>query len=189
MKLSQEPSTMQANPIVYTCPCTPRFVKITRAVPSATCFGAEGEVSHGHPHDHSSHSTQPAAPAPTNTQAPRSQSRAATIYTCPMHPEVRQDHPALVPSAALTLEPIISPRRGRQPRTAGLPASILVDAAAHGHRDHSGDVRPPPRMVRHAEHRHGLNWLCRYLSCCGRAGLSSCGVGSPSSIAVPTCGP
>ncbi len=26
--------------------------------------------------------------------------RRATIYTCPMHPEVRQDHPARVRSAA-----------------------------------------------------------------------------------------
>ena len=30
-----------------------------------------------------------------------------TIYTCPMHPEVRQDHPGICPKCGMTLEPII----------------------------------------------------------------------------------
>ncbi|OJX15648.1 MAG: copper-transporting ATPase, partial [Burkholderiales bacterium 68-20] len=32
---------------------------------------------------------------------------AGTIYTCPMHPEVRQDHPGICPKCGMTLEPII----------------------------------------------------------------------------------
>ena len=32
---------------------------------------------------------------------------AGTIYTCPMHPEVRQDHPGTCPKCGMTLEPII----------------------------------------------------------------------------------
>ncbi|MFX7858497.1 heavy metal-binding domain-containing protein, partial [Acinetobacter baumannii] len=32
---------------------------------------------------------------------------AGTIYTCPMHPEVRQDHPGVCPKCGMTLEPII----------------------------------------------------------------------------------
>ena len=32
---------------------------------------------------------------------------AGTIYTCPMHPEVRQDHPGICPKCGMALEPII----------------------------------------------------------------------------------
>ena len=48
-------------------------------------------------------------------EAPAVESPAGTIYTCPMHPEVRQDHPEVVPGAAQdgvqritrgTLEPV-----------------------------------------------------------------------------------
>jgi P-type Cu+ transporter len=30
-----------------------------------------------------------------------------TIYTCPMHPEIRQDHPGNCPKCGMTLEPLI----------------------------------------------------------------------------------
>ena len=32
---------------------------------------------------------------------------AGTIYTCPMHPEVRQDHPGSCPKCGMTLEPML----------------------------------------------------------------------------------
>jgi P-type Cu+ transporter len=32
---------------------------------------------------------------------------AGTIYTCPMHPEVRQDHPGSCPKCGMTLEPLL----------------------------------------------------------------------------------
>ena len=32
---------------------------------------------------------------------------ARTIYTCPMHPEVRQDHPGNCPKCGMTLEPVL----------------------------------------------------------------------------------
>ena len=32
---------------------------------------------------------------------------AGTIYTCPMHPEVRQDHPGNCPICGMSLEPVI----------------------------------------------------------------------------------
>ena len=32
-------------------------------------------------------------------------SDATTIYTCPMHPEVQQDHPGNCPKCGMTLEP------------------------------------------------------------------------------------
>jgi len=46
-----------------------------------------------------------ASPSPASL-APKSLSPAdATIYTCPMHPEVRQDHPGNCPKCGMTLEP------------------------------------------------------------------------------------
>ncbi|CAH0444079.1 Copper-exporting P-type ATPase [Ralstonia pseudosolanacearum] len=33
--------------------------------------------------------------------------QAGTIYTCPMHPEIRQDHPGNCPICGMTLEPVI----------------------------------------------------------------------------------
>jgi Cu+-exporting ATPase len=43
-----------------------------------------------------------AAPAPPAPQVP---GPAGVIYTCPMHPEVRQDHPGNCPKCGMTLEP------------------------------------------------------------------------------------
>jgi Cu+-exporting ATPase len=42
-------------------------------------------------------------PAPQQEQP----ARAGTIYTCPMHPEIRQDHPGNCPKCGMTLEPLL----------------------------------------------------------------------------------
>ena len=42
---------------------------------------------------------EPAAPSPTETTKP------GAVYTCPMHPEIRQDHPGNCPKCGMTLEP------------------------------------------------------------------------------------
>ncbi|WP_371133222.1 heavy metal translocating P-type ATPase [Hydrogenophaga sp.] len=44
------------------------------------------------------------APAPASEQAPAA---AGTVYTCPMHPEIRQDHPGNCPKCGMTLEPLL----------------------------------------------------------------------------------
>jgi len=56
-------------------------------------------------HDHAGHVRAAATSAVsghTASQAPR-----GTIYTCPMHPEIRQDHPGNCPKCGMTLEPFI----------------------------------------------------------------------------------
>lgn len=53
---------------------------------------------HGHMHAHKSHGS--ALPA-TDTHA----AVPGTVYTCPMHPEVRQDHPGDCPKCGMSLEP------------------------------------------------------------------------------------
>ena len=45
-----------------------------------------------------------AAPATPPATAPAA---AGTIYTCPMHPEIRQDHPGICPKCGMALEPLI----------------------------------------------------------------------------------
>ncbi|WP_082568226.1 copper-translocating P-type ATPase [Pelomonas sp. Root1217] len=51
-------------------------------------------MDHRH-HDHGTHSARPSHPG------------GATLYTCPMHPEIRQDHPGNCPKCGMTLEPLI----------------------------------------------------------------------------------
>ena len=54
----------------------------------------------GHVHDHA-HPIAPMAVAVAVAVA------AGTLYTCPMHPEVRQDHPGNCPKCGMTLEPVM----------------------------------------------------------------------------------
>src|SRR5690606_6859138 len=46
--------------------------------------------------------------APKNVNEPAfDQAAAGTIYTCPMHPEIRQDHPGSCPKCGMALEPLM----------------------------------------------------------------------------------
>ncbi|MBZ0225958.1 MAG: copper-translocating P-type ATPase, partial [Comamonas sp.] len=63
----------------------------------------EGEAAHGrHHHGHAAGEQTPAASAAAPMEVP-----AGTIYTCPMHPEVQQDHPGNCPKCGMSLEPVI----------------------------------------------------------------------------------
>ena len=75
---------------------------------------------------------------------------AGTIYTCPMHPEIRQDHPGNCPKCGMTLEPVMpSVEETENPELVDfqrrfwwtLPLTVIVTVLA--------DVRPPLRLVRH----------------------------------------
>ncbi len=64
---------------------------------------------HDHRHDHDGDHGRPtpgghgsAVPSPAAEVAP-----PGTVYTCPMHPEVRQDHPGNCPKCGMTLEPVL----------------------------------------------------------------------------------
>jgi Cu+-exporting ATPase len=56
-------------------------------------------ASHTHHHGHT-------APHGAPATAPAMQP-AGTIYTCPMHPEIRQDHPGHCPKCGMALEPLL----------------------------------------------------------------------------------
>jgi P-type Cu+ transporter len=47
------------------------------------------------------------APLASRTEAPTKSVPAGTIYTCPMHPQIRQDHPGNCPICGMTLEPVV----------------------------------------------------------------------------------
>ncbi len=57
---------------------------------------------HDHHHQHHHHGGHP---APVNAVEPGAAGGSPTIYTCPMHPEIRQDHPGNCPKCGMTLEP------------------------------------------------------------------------------------
>ena len=57
---------------------------------------------HLHHHGHAAGEQTPATSAAVPMEAP-----AGTIYTCPMHPEVQQDHPGNCPKCGMSLEPVI----------------------------------------------------------------------------------
>jgi Cu+-exporting ATPase len=62
----------------------------------------------GHDHDRHHHHG-PVTPA-QRSAAPGSVTEVDTpgsIYTCPMHPEIRQDHPGQCPKCGMTLEPVL----------------------------------------------------------------------------------
>ncbi len=47
------------------------------------------------------------APAPEAAAAAAAVAVAGTVYTCPMHPEIRQDRPGNCPKCGMTLEPVL----------------------------------------------------------------------------------
>jgi len=58
---------------------------------------------HRHPAHHGHHGDDGRAAAPASPEPPP----PGTIYTCPMHPEVRQDHPGHCPKCGMALEPLM----------------------------------------------------------------------------------
>ena len=77
-------SKFAADPSAYTSAYTAKL-----AAPDAPAGEAAGEAA--------------AAPA----VAPSKAALADAIYTCPMHPEIRQDHPGDCPKCGMTLEPVV----------------------------------------------------------------------------------
>ena len=113
-----------------------------------------------------------------------------TIYTCPMHPEIRQVGPGSCPICGMALEPeLVTARNRLQSRTGGhdpplldrhgvsLPL-VVLEMGAHLAGTH-GWIRPTNRT--------GFNSRWRPRSCCGPAGRSLCVAGSRCSHAISTC--
>lgn len=52
--------------------------------------------------------------ASTKIQSAQPKAKGKTIYTCPMHPEIRQDHPGDCPKCGMHLEPLNSTGEGNE---------------------------------------------------------------------------
>jgi P-type Cu+ transporter len=55
-----------------------------------------------HHHHHHAHTAPPGAAVAAPTEQ-----AGGTVYTCPMHPEIRQDHPGHCPKCGMALEPVL----------------------------------------------------------------------------------
>jgi P-type Cu+ transporter len=78
--------------------CSPRCRERFQAEPAKYVALASPHVD-AHHHHHGAAPTEPAAPA--------------GLYTCPMHPEVREDRPGTCPTCGMALEPV-APRPAAQ---------------------------------------------------------------------------
>ncbi len=107
-----------------------------------TKYAASTEAFHSHAH-HQDHDTAETNKQ-TTTPAPANINNAGIVYTCPMHPEVRQDHAGTCPKCGMVLEPEMpSLEEGEDPELLDfrqrfiwtLPLTIVVTVLAMaGHR-------------------------------------------------------
>ncbi|WP_290368080.1 copper-transporting P-type ATPase [Cupriavidus taiwanensis] len=82
---------------------------------AGTPLAAQDHAHHGHHHEHAHHHDRVQAQhgTPPTLAEPRAE---GTIYTCPMHPEIRQDHPGNCPKCGMALEPLLpEPDEGENP--------------------------------------------------------------------------
>jgi Cu+-exporting ATPase len=63
-------------------------------------------MNHAHTHEHEHVHHHPPGPDAA-ARPPVTPAAQGTIYTCPMHPQVRQDHPGSCPICGMTLEPLM----------------------------------------------------------------------------------
>ena len=125
---------------------------------------------------------------PFHARRPGAAAAAGTIYTCPMHPQVRQPTPGNCPICGMALEPEMPALDDgpiqeyvdfRRRFWWTLPLTLIVAVVAMFNADFDGSIRPCSP---------GSSWCWRRRSCGGRAGRSSSAGGSPWSVAARTCG-
>ncbi|MQA65973.1 MAG: heavy metal translocating P-type ATPase [Alphaproteobacteria bacterium] len=91
----------------------------SKTAPACHGHGDAGHALHDHGHhDHGPHGAAAAAPAP----------EAGTVYTCPMHPEVRNDGPGACPKCGMALEPLAPAAASRTIYTCPMHPEIRRDA-------------------------------------------------------------
>ncbi|MBC7859170.1 MAG: heavy metal translocating P-type ATPase, partial [Burkholderiaceae bacterium] len=116
------------------------------AAPANYLGAARPPADHAAAHpiaDHAGHHGAHPAAAPAENAAEKAAAPGA-IYTCPMHPEIRQDHPGNCPICGMALEPVMPElEQGENPELKDfsrrfwwtLPLTVVVTALAMaGHR-------------------------------------------------------
>ncbi len=124
-------------------------------------------------------------------EAPAEAVPEGTIYTCPMHPEIRQVGPGSCPICGMALEPeLVTAEAGPESRTRRHDAALLdrLGAGAAGLRCWKwADIWRASHLSSARSSPTGCSSCSRRRSCCGPAGRSSCAAGSRSSRAISTC--
>ncbi|TAL78499.1 MAG: heavy metal translocating P-type ATPase [Burkholderiaceae bacterium] len=101
--------------VTYTCPMHPE-VRETQPGRCPTChmfLVPESEVGEGHAghahsaHDHASHEAHHHGATPGHAHANPVAAASGVLYTCPMHPQIQQDHPGNCPLCGMSLEPML----------------------------------------------------------------------------------
>jgi P-type Cu+ transporter len=95
---------------------------------------------------------QPAKPAAATRPQP---SVAGAVYTCPMHPEVRQDGPGACPDCGMALEPVVAGPRTKIEYTCPMhpeivrdqPGSCPICGMALEPRTVTADAGPSPELL------------------------------------------
>jgi len=79
--------------------------------------------------DHAGHVAHARSTTPAPQPAPAADRQAATLYTCPMHPEIVRDRPGACPICGMALEPMIAaPGDGPNPELIDMTRRLRVGA-------------------------------------------------------------
>lgn len=92
------------------CPKCQMHLVLEGQAPDQAEHAHDGHDAPPHQHHQNGHADLQGAAAQASTALPADappDAPADTIYTCPMHPEIRQDHPGNCPKCGMTLEPLI----------------------------------------------------------------------------------
>ena len=134
---------------------------------------------------------QPGAPAKYERRRCRPPRPAAAadrlarpIYTCPMHPQIRQAGPGNCPICGMALEPVMPALdEDDESRARRFHPALLVDAAADASSSRCWRWSGTASAGLDLRARAGSSSCWRRRSCCGRAGRSSSA--ASQSIAQP----
>ena len=145
-----------------------------------------------HPHASAVHRRSRILPEPASEPSQHRAAYRRAIYTCPMHPEVRQDGPGACPKCGMALEPrVVTLDEGPNPElidmtrrfwiaaVLGLPVMLFAMAEWWRRTSCTAESRALAELVQLAARDRR--------SCSGRAGRFSSAAGRRSSIAAPTC--
>nr|WP_078059811.1 heavy metal translocating P-type ATPase [Xanthomonas massiliensis] len=133
------PGTAGHGKVVYTCPMHPQVRQDhpgTCPICGMTLVPADPAPADGqHAHEHPAAMPAMAMPHPHTSSAaaaPRTTGHGKVVYTCPMHPQVRQDHPGTCPICGMTLVPA-DPAPADGQHTHEHPAAMPAMAMPHPH--------------------------------------------------------
>ncbi len=114
-----------------------------------------------------------------------------TIYTCPMHPEVRQVGPGACPICGMALEPeLATAEAGPNPELADMSRRFWIGACADDpdrRARHGGAPRRRPRFRAACDRQLDPARARDPGGAVGAGGRSSCAAGSRSPPAISTC--